>query len=180
MHEHCQDALGLAGYVRYETSAYARSGQRCVHNLNYWQFGDYVGIGAGAHGKRTDVASGRIERTTREREPRRYIARGAQGVVNSQVIRESDLPFEFMMNALRLIEGFDSGLYEQRTGLPISAIAARLERLRGRGLIESVYQLWRPTASGARFLNEALLEFMDMPRVDRPGLGRKTPDGVVT
>jgi oxygen-independent coproporphyrinogen-3 oxidase len=180
MHEHCQDALGAAGYVRYETSAYARSGQRCLHNLNYWQFGDYLGIGAGAHGKRTDAPTGRIERTTREREPRRYIARGAHGIVNSLVIRESELPFEFMMNALRLIEGFDSDLYEQRTGLPIGAIASKLEHLRARGLIESMNRGWRPTVGGVRFLNEALLEFMDMPRTARPGPGRKTSDGVGT
>ena len=175
MQERCHERLAEAGFVRYEVSAFAREGRRCEHNLNYWQFGDYLGIGAGAHGKCTDAARARIERTTREREPRRYMARGAYGLPASQVVRGAELPFEFMMNALRLVDGFDTALYEQRTGLSWSAIADRVERLESRGLLERQGSHWRPSQRGGRFLNDMLLEFVHLPRDDRPGLGRKNP-----
>lgn len=175
MQDHCHETLAAAGFARYEVSAFARADRRCTHNLNYWQFGDYVGVGAGAHGKRTDRVAGRIERTAREREPRRYMARGARGLAPSQVVRASELPFEFMMNALRLIDGFAAALYEERTGLGFPDIAWHLQRLEQRGMVECEGATWRPTRLGSRFLNEMLLEFIDMPRAERPGLGRKIP-----
>ena len=175
MQERCHVLLAEAGFTRYEVSAFARPGRRCEHNLNYWNFGDYLGIGAGAHGKRTDAVQGRIERTVREREPRRYMSRGARGLAPSQTVRAAELPFELMMNALRLVEGFDVALYEQRTGLAWDAIAARFGRLEARGLVESRPSGWRPTRLGGQFLNDMLLEFVDLPREQRPGLGRKTP-----
>jgi len=175
MQDDCHAALAAAGYGRYEVSAFARAGRQCAHNLNYWQFGDYIGIGAGAHGKRTDAALGRIERTVREREPRRYMARGAHGLAPSQVVRAAELPFEFMMNALRLVDGFSTTLYESRTGLAWQAIADRMQRLLARGLVEQQGAEWRATHRGGRFLNEMLLEFINLPREERPGLGRKTP-----
>jgi oxygen-independent coproporphyrinogen-3 oxidase len=173
MQQQCQALLAGAGFQQYEVSAFARAGRRCQHNLNYWQFGDYLGIGAGAHGKRSDAARNRVERTTREREPRRYLARGARGLVHSQVVRASELPFEFMMNLLRLNDGFEVALFECRTGLPWSTIATHVERLQARGLVHCLGGFWRTTPTGAHFLNEVLLEFMDMPRAARPGLGRK-------
>jgi oxygen-independent coproporphyrinogen-3 oxidase len=103
------------------------------------------------------------------------MARGAQGLAPAQVVRASELPFEFMMNALRLIDGFSTALFEDRTGLHPHVIAERMQRLQTRGLVESEGSLWRPTRQGSRFLNEMLLEFIDMPREERPGLGRKTP-----
>jgi oxygen-independent coproporphyrinogen-3 oxidase len=175
MQDACQPLLAEAGFERYETSAFARPGHRCRHNMNYWQFGDYIGIGAGAHGKRTDPARGRVERTQREREPRRYMSRGARGLAPSQTVRAAELPFEFMMNALRLIEGFDVALYEQRTGLAWDDVAARIGRLQARGLVEPTAAGWRPTRLGGEFLNEMLMEFVNLPREERPGLGLKTP-----
>jgi coproporphyrinogen III oxidase-like Fe-S oxidoreductase len=180
MQQRCHELLAAAGFARYETSAFARAGRRCVHNLNYWTFGDYLGVGAGAHGKRSDMAHQRIERTTREREPRRYMARGARGLAPSKVIRASELPFEFMMNALRLTDGFSSALFEERTGQKWSMVALHMKRLAERGLvIEEPAGHWRASPRGAAFLNELLLEFMDMPRATRSGLGRKTPEGPV-
>jgi len=174
MQEHCHEVLAAAGYRRYEISAFAREGQRCAHNLNYWEFGDYIGVGAGAHGKRTEVATGRIERTIREREPRRYMARGAHGPVSSQVVPAAELPFEFMMNALRLIDGFTTSLYEERTGQDWSAIAGSMQGLEQRGMVESSGSLWRPTRLGSGFLNEMLLEFIDMPGAEHSVRVRKT------
>jgi putative oxygen-independent coproporphyrinogen III oxidase len=174
----CHELLAEAGFARYETSAFARAGRRCTHNLNYWTFGDYLGVGAGAHGKRSDMLRQRIERTTREREPRRYMARGARGLAPSKVIRASEVPFEFMMNALRLTDGFNRELFEERTGLPWNTVQPHMARLAARGLaVEEPAGHWRASRRGASFLNELLLEFMDMPRASRPGLGRKTPEG---
>jgi oxygen-independent coproporphyrinogen-3 oxidase len=172
----CQELLAANGFKQYEVSAYARDGKHCRHNLNYWSFGDYIGIGAGAHGKRSDTARNRVERTTREREPRRYLARGAHGVVEHKVVRASELPFEFLMNALRMNAGFSVALYESRTGLDWQEIVPRVERLKGRGLLDEVGGQWQTTGLGGQFLNDVLLEFMDMPRPARAGVSRKNPD----
>jgi putative oxygen-independent coproporphyrinogen III oxidase len=178
MQQRCHELLAEAGFARYETSAFARAGRRCLHNLNYWTFGDYLGVGAGAHGKRSDMVRQRIERTTREREPRRYMSRGARGLAPSHVIRASELPFEFMMNALRLTDGFATSLFEQRTGQTWNVVQPHMMRLAARGLaVEEPAGHWRASDRGAPFLNELLLEFMDMPRASRPGLSRKTPEG---
>jgi putative oxygen-independent coproporphyrinogen III oxidase len=176
MQQQCHALLADAGFQQYEVSAFARAGQRCQHNLNYWGFGDYLGIGAGAHGKRSDATRNRVERTTREREPRRYLARGARGLAHSEVVRASELPFEFMMNALRLNQGFTVELFESRTGLPWAAVAEQMARLEVRGLVHFVADSWRTTADGGNFLNEVLLEFINLPRTARPGLGRKNPE----
>jgi oxygen-independent coproporphyrinogen-3 oxidase len=160
--------LAQAGYAHYEISAYAREGAQCRHNLNYWRFGDYLGIGAGAHGKYTDQATGRILRTVREREPRRYLAKGAVAELPTQVVASADLPFEFMINALRLPAGFDTALYEARTGEPFASVAATLARLEERGLVVSGAGHWRASALGLRYLNDLLTEFL-------PSHGRSAP-----
>ncbi len=176
MQLHCQQLLAEAGFAQYEVSAYARAGHQCRHNLNYWSFGDYIGIGAGAHGKRSDAKRNRVERTTREREPRRYMARGAYGTVEHMVVRASELPFEFMMNALRMNAGFSTELYEARTGLELRDVSARLERLQQRGLLQENSGRWRTTTLGSEFLNDVLLEFMDMPRAVRAAPRQKKPE----
>src|SRR5579863_4936238 len=155
----CAMRLTRAGFERYEVSAYARPGARCSHNLNYWNFGDYLGIGAGAHGKLTLPASGEIVRTAQWREPRRYLA-GAGGEFTRQVVSEAERPFEFMLNALRLVDGFTRASFEERTGLGWQVIAGRLERAARRGLLEARPDGWRPSARGLELLNELLLEFL--------------------
>jgi len=164
----CQQRLAAASYGQYEVSAYARAGRRCHHNLNYWQFGDYLGIGAGAHGKSSaiDGAALRIERSWREREPRRYLS-SASAPPARRAVPAADLPFEFLMNTLRLTEGFDELDFEQRTGLPIGGLAAALLRLRQRGLLESRGAHWRASALGFSFLNDLLTEFLPEPAAAR-------------
>jgi putative oxygen-independent coproporphyrinogen III oxidase len=160
----CQQRLAQAGYAQYEVSAYAREGSRCHHNLNYWRFGDYVGLGAGAHGKLsrrigTDMA---IERTWREREPRRYLA-GAAAEPARRTVLNAELPFEYLMNALRLREGFAAGEFEAATGLAAAVLAEPMARLGARGLIEDSAGRWRASARGYRFLNDVLTEFLSPP-----------------
>ena len=145
-----------------------RPGARCDHNLNYWNFGDYLGVGAGAHGKLTEPLSGKITRTVREREPRRYLARGFALAPATVPVRSEDLPFEFMMNALRLVDGFEPALFEARTGLPWDTVAGRIERLAARGLLECPGDgagYCRATELGQRFLNDAIAEFLPMQSV---------------
>ncbi|HEY6452942.1 MAG TPA: radical SAM family heme chaperone HemW, partial [Steroidobacteraceae bacterium] len=157
----CQQRLADAGYAHYEVSAYAREGRRCRHNLNYWRFGDYLGLGAGAHGKCSyrQGAALRVERIWREREPRRYLAR-APGAPDRRAVPEGDLPFEYLMNTLRLLEGFEECEFERRTGLAGAVLQATLARLRARGLIEYSSGRWRASAQGLRFLNDVLGEFL--------------------
>ncbi len=154
----CGERLAGAGYERYETSAYARDARRARHNGNYWSFGDYLGIGAGAHGKLTDPQAGRIVRTVHAREPRRYLAVPTSLV--RRAVEPEDLPFEFMLNALRLLEGFEVRLFETRTGLSFAKVRRVLERLEARGLVICAGSCWKPTPLGARFLNDLLLEFL--------------------
>jgi putative oxygen-independent coproporphyrinogen III oxidase len=154
----CQERLAGAGFERYEVSAYARAGYQCAHNLNYWNFGDYLGVGAGAHGKIT-VADGQIMRSAQWREPRRYMA-SAPHPQTCSAITARDLPFEFMLNALRLVDGFDRVQFEERTGLPWSSIATQIARLCERGLIEIGPEGCRSTSRGLDFLNDALIEFL--------------------
>jgi putative oxygen-independent coproporphyrinogen III oxidase len=161
----CQQELAAAGYRQYETSAYARPGAQCAHNLNYWRFGDYLGVGAGAHGKIASTADQAVTRTVREREPRRYLARGHQGAPVTTLVKDTELPFEFMMNALRLVDGFDEELYESRTGLAWETVAPRVDRLASRGLLigTDVPGVWRPTELGRHFLNDLIAEFLPAP-----------------
>ncbi|MGW8270589.1 MAG: radical SAM family heme chaperone HemW [Burkholderiales bacterium] len=163
-HDNCADmqraaeeALAAAGFEHYETSAFARPGRRCRHNVNYWQFGDYLGIGAGAHGKIS--FPDRITRHARIKQPREYMVSAAHGasMVEDRTVGAEDLPFEYMMNALRLIEGFDAELYPARAGLPIATIAGPLAEAEERGLIERSSIRICPTERGRLFLN-ALVE----------------------
>lgn len=149
------ELTGEAGLERYEVSAYARPGHRSAHNLNYWQFGDYLGLGAGAHGKLSFPH--RVLRTVKWREPARYMAEALAGKAssNEDEVGRKALPFEFMLNALRLREGFELALFTERTGLPPSAIAAGLARARDNGLLEQGDgSLVRPTPKGFDFLSD--------------------------
>jgi oxygen-independent coproporphyrinogen-3 oxidase len=158
-------ALRSAGFHQYEVSGYARSGTRCAHNLNYWNFGDYLGIGAGAHGKISFASRELIVRTQQTREPRRYLAADPEALVRRPVaVRE--LPFEFAMNAFRLAEGFTDELFEARTGLNGALLERALADLVERGLVERTPGTWRATAKGFRFLNEILVELL--PGADKP------------
>jgi oxygen-independent coproporphyrinogen-3 oxidase len=159
MLEECAARLAAAGFAHYEVSAYARPGSECRHNLNYWTFGDYLGIGAGAHGKLTFPTRGAIERTVQPREPRRYLA-AAPGELTTNAVPAAELPFEFMLNALRLTAGFALADFTARTGLEERAIAAPLARLLGRGLLERTGEGYRASGLGLRFLNDVLTEFM--------------------
>jgi oxygen-independent coproporphyrinogen-3 oxidase len=157
--EVCQARLASSSFVRYEISAYARAGAQCVHNLNYWRFGDYLGIGAGAHGKITAQARGAILRSAHWREPRRYMA-SAPRPQSCAPIAARDLPFEFMLNALRLVDGFAISTFEEYSGLPWETVARKVATLERRGLIEIAGNTCRSTPSGLAFLNEALVEFL--------------------
>jgi putative oxygen-independent coproporphyrinogen III oxidase len=153
----CSERLARGGFEQYEVSAYALPGRRCRHNLNYWNFGDYLGIGAGAHGKLTFADRGEVIRTTQTREPRRYLA----GVpLESRVVPARELPFEFMLNALRLTDGFEVGTFGAHTGLPWHAVAATVQAQAARGLLVATTKGWRPSDRGLRFLNELLVEFL--------------------
>ena len=160
------DATGLQ---RYEVSAFARPGHRCAHNLNYWQFGDYLGIGAGAHGKLSFAH--RVLRQVRWREPAAYMrqALAGQAVSNEHEVARRDLPFEFMLNGLRLREGFTLASFTERTGLPLSALQASLRQAQAQGLLEAVPgsedaiglpAAWRPTVRGFDFLSDLQALFL--------------------
>jgi len=153
-----------AGLQRYEVSAFARPGHRCAHNLNYWQFGDYLGLGAGAHGKLSFPH--RVLRQVRWREPAAYMRHAMQGnaVSNQHEVSRRDLPFEFMLNALRLREGFGLDDFSRRTGLPLSAVMPALQRAQSKGLltIDDADHV-RPTARGFDFLSDLQAMFLASP-----------------
>ncbi len=160
MQEAIEGELAAAGYAHYETSAFARPGHRARHNLNYWTFGDYLGIGAGAHAKVS--FPDRIVREARIRNPAAYmraaVASGA--VLERREVGRSELPFEFMLNALRLVEGFPVALFGERTGLPITTVERELAAAEAAGLVERDHATIRPTAKGRRFLNDLLEPFL--------------------
>ncbi len=157
------DMTLAAGLQRYEVSAYARAGHRCWHNLNAWQFGDYLGIGAGAHSKLSFAH--RIVRQVRHRDPRLYMDKALAGdcVASSTEVARADLPFEFMLNALRLKEGFALSHYCERTGLPMTAIERALVEAERKGLIERDLSRVRPTTRGFDFLNDLQALFLADP-----------------
>ncbi len=157
-----QETLAIAGYGQYEVSAYAREGRRCRHNLNYWMFGDYLGIGPGAHGKITDAPTGRVERVWKQRHPQHYLdtAHTDAVVTGRRTLNRGDLMLEFMMNALRLTDGFDSRLFQAHTGLPLSAVTTQLEAAVAQGLIMWDSEHIAPTERGRNYLNELLERFM--------------------
>jgi putative oxygen-independent coproporphyrinogen III oxidase len=148
------DMTGAQGLSRYEVSAFARPGHRCTHNLNYWQFGDYLGIGAGAHTKLSFPH--RVVRQVRWREPAMYMqkALAGQAVSNDEEVGRKALPFEFMLNALRLKDGFDLGLFRDRTGLPLSSIETALAQAEQRGLLARDWERAAPTPRGFDFLSD--------------------------
>jgi oxygen-independent coproporphyrinogen-3 oxidase len=148
------------GYDHYEVSAFAKPDRRCLHNINYWEFGDYVGIGAGAHSKLSGAEG--VTRIVKHKQPKRYMDGVASGeaILSSQVIGAESLPFEFFMNALRLNGGVSTDLFEKRTALPVNVVRSRLKALERRGLVTSSDSFIQPTAMGARFLNEVLQEFL--------------------
>ena len=158
-----EEALGAAGYEHYETSAFARPGRRCRHNLNYWEFGDYLGIGAGAHGKIS--LPDRVTRHERVKQPSEYMKGSA--CVAAKEVPPGEIPFEFMLNALRLVEGFPVELFQARTGLPLSTIEGELEKAEAQGLVERDWQRIRPSVRGRLFLNELLELFLAGERKDR-------------
>jgi oxygen-independent coproporphyrinogen-3 oxidase len=171
----CQSQLRSAGYQQYEVSAYAREGFACRHNLNYWRFGDYLGVGAGAHGKRTDPKLGGIERTERCRQPREYLARkdATSRLVGKSWVSTTELPFEFMLNALRLNEGFSCALFESRTGLEIATIQHALRVAIDKGLLKIEGQSnWLPTELGKRFLNDLQTLFLSRQNDADKAFGR--------
>ena len=149
-----------AGLARYEVSAFAKPGHRCAHNLNYWQFGDYLGIGAGAHGKLSFAE--RIVRQVRWREPAMYIERAlaGQALSNEAVVAPGQLPFEYLLNALRLTEGFEPARLAERTGQSIAVIEPALQQALSRGLIEHDGARWRPTVRGFDFLSDLQALFL--------------------
>jgi len=152
--------LAEAGMQHYETSAYARAHHASRHNLNYWQFGDYLGIGAGAHSKLS--FHDRIVRQMRTKHPQQYMdaVKAGTQIADARTLTRDDLPFEFMMNALRLTEGVPAALFEARTGLPLIVCTAALEQARGRGLLETDASCLKPTLQGQRFLNDLLALFL--------------------
>jgi len=160
MQDMIEARLAGGGYLNYETSAFARQGRECRHNLNYWRFGDYLGIGAGAHSKLS--FPDRILRQMRHKQPRAYLQRAEAGVPvqEEHAVSRQDLGFEFMMNALRLAEGFEVALFAERTGLPISAVEQPLREAVERGLITRDHVRIAPTKRGQRFLNDLLQLFL--------------------
>jgi oxygen-independent coproporphyrinogen-3 oxidase len=160
MQDMVEAELGAAGFGHYETSAFAKPGERCRHNLNYWNFGDYLGIGAGAHGKLSNHEA--IWREARHRNPRRYLEGAMRGefINTRQDVAPADLPGEFMMNALRLSDGFPLALFTERTGLSLAAIEKSAAAARREGLLEIADGFMRPTPRGRRFLNRLLAGFL--------------------
>ena len=154
------EMTGVGGMERYEVSAYAKPGHRCWHNVNYWQFGDYLGIGAGAHGKLS--FPNRVVRQVRYREPRLYMDHALAGdaIAQDEDVARADLPFEFMLNALRLREGFALQDFVARTGLPLSTIAQPLAEAQAKGLIERDFARVKPTERGFDFLSDLQALFL--------------------
>lgn len=161
MQDRIEDLLAEHGYEHYETSAFCKPKSQARHNLNYWSFGDYLGIGAGAHSKLS--YHDKITRETRHKHPKAFMENAETGnaVDNTWLIEQKDLSFEFMMNALRLTEGFESNLFHARTGLPLLTIAKRLSEATSKGLITQNQQRIEPTLLGQRYLNDLLTMFLD-------------------
>ncbi len=166
MQSRIEQPLAAAGYVHYEVSAYARPGRECRHNLNYWSFGDYLGIGAGAHGKLSDA--GGVVRRWKLKHPKDYLAQAgtAAAVGGEQRLTDEDLAMEFMMNALRLTGGFPAALFEQRTGLALVQVERALRESERAGLVQRRSGMIAPTETGRRFLNDLLLQFLPPARPD--------------
>ena len=153
--------LDVAGYGRYEVSAYAKSGHRCQHNLNYWQVGDYIGIGAGAHGKIS--AHNQIARQTNERHPDAYMEKifnQGHALIEERLLDKDDLPFEYMLNVLRLTDGVPSHQFKERTGQEIAAINSMMEQALKKGLLDEDPRFIKPSALGLQYLNDLQMLFL--------------------
>ena len=172
MQQQGQLFLQQAGFIQYETSAYSLEAYQCNHNLNYWQFGDYLGIGAGAHGKLTDMVKGTITRYARHRIPESYMRlAGDPGVISeTRLLNKEDVILEFMVNALRLIDGIQPSLFLQRAGMPISVIEQQLHEAESRELIEWNINRIKPSITGQRYLNDLLQLFMPLGQQKAAGL----------
>jgi oxygen-independent coproporphyrinogen-3 oxidase len=162
MQERCIEAMAAAGYAQYEVSAYAKPGRQCAHNLNYWRFGDYLGIGAGAHGKISSGASGQILRRWKLKNPRAYLEAAAtpRRIGGDDPIEAGQRPFDYMLNALRLVEGFSLADFESRTGLEREVIAGQLEHARLMGWLIPQGDRLVPTELGQRFTNDVISLFL--------------------
>ena len=158
MQQALQTLLAASNYKQYEVSAYAKDAQ-CQHNLNYWQFGDYLGIGAGAHGKLTNQDQS-LTRTWKIKHPNNYLNPDKEFIGGVDIIQGANIAFEFMMNALRLTEGFSLDLFEQRTGLETTAIVNNLEKHQKLGLIDINNQLVKPTQRGKQLLDSMLQDYL--------------------
>ena len=162
--EHCQAMLAEHGYAQYEVSAYAREGRQCAHNLNYWRFGDYLGIGAGAHGKISSGAEQHVLRRWKHKHPQTFMdsAGTPASIGGDDIISPDRLPFEYMLNLLRLHEGFAERDFSARTGLAPSVLAHGLDTARTRGwLLTDGNGHWQPTELGRRFTNDVIELFLD-------------------
>jgi oxygen-independent coproporphyrinogen-3 oxidase len=162
MQERCQALLAAAGFAQYEVSAYARPGRECAHNLNYWHFGDYLGIGAGAHGKLTLGSQQQVLRRWKVKHPAAYLASAgtAAALGGDETIAPERLPFDYMLNALRLVDGFALPEFEARTGLPRAAIAPQLAQALQREWITVHGDRVVPTELGRRFTNDVIALFL--------------------
>jgi putative oxygen-independent coproporphyrinogen III oxidase len=161
MLDRLMEELSAAGYQRYEVSAYAKNGYRCQHNLNYWQFGDYIGIGAGAHGKIS--AHNQIARQTNERHPEAYmdkIFNQGHALIEERLLDKDDLPFEYMLNVLRLVDGVPTHQFKERTGLDIAAINGMMEEALKKGLLNEDPRTIRASGLGLQYLNDLQMLFL--------------------
>lgn len=158
----CRSRLADAGFLRYEISAYAKVGQRCQHNMNYWEFGDYLGIGAGAHGKLSDAHKQQIRRYWKHKHPREYLAQATSDrrIDGEEILQPERIIFDFMLNALRLIDGFDSSLFTQRTGLPLELLGDTLARAQEQELLTLDSSRIQPTERGLNYLNDLTVMFL--------------------
>ena len=155
-----QALLAEHGFIQYEVSAYARAEQTALHNVNYWSFGDFIGIGAGAHGKVSDP-QGRIQRTWKTRQPADYLNPDKAFLAGSATLAAADLPFEFLMNALRLTDGVELKLFSERTGLPVASLQTGLQQAQQRGLLSEDPERLAPSLQGQLFLNDLLHIFLE-------------------
>ena len=177
MQQECQDRLVARGHEHYEVSAYARAGLRSRHNLNYWLFGDYIGVGAGAHGKLTWLASAErarltVVRSARVKQPREFLRRAAGDRISDRLpVDTAELPFEFMLNVLRLTDDFAEAEFEARTGLEFATIATTISQAQRKGMLERTQAgRWRVTVLGQRFLNDLQALFLpELPERQRSG-----------
>ena len=158
----CQASLAKNDYVQYEISAYAKDNYQCQHNLNYWQFGDYLGIGAGAHGKLTNAPEQKIHRSWKVKQPQDYLnkATSEKRIAGEKILTRDDATFEFMMNALRLNNGFETAIFQQHVGLPISSVENALKQAEEKGWINWDLKRIKPTDTGRQYLNNLLELFM--------------------